>query len=530
VTLLYPVVPDGSTPPSDAELMLAVRAGDRHAYGTLYERHLAAARVHARQLTRSSADADDLVAEAFAKIFTILQAGHGPDNAFRAYLLATVRNGFYQRMRQDRRLELTDDMTRHDEGVPWSDPVEAELNSGLAARAFSALPARWQTVLWQSEVERLSAAEIGERLGLRPSAVAALAYRAREGLRQAYLQAHLAEHPDENCRPTVRRLGGWTRGKLAAGDAALVREHLDDCDRCRRLAAELADVNDGIRGLLVPLAVAGSYASSAVGAASVGVAASGPAVGGTVASGAAAGGGSVIGSALGWLLGAQAGPAVAVLTAVVVGGTAIAAGTGVLGSGQRAPTAATAAAGGSGRPVAPGDRPDRTDSWRAFSGKKGKPSPGKQPSGPPVSGKGLVVRPSGKQPSGPPVSGEGLVVRPSGKQPSGPPVGGESASVRPSGRQPSGALVSAESASVRPSGKQPSGTPVSGKSLIDKPSGTQPSGESGLGPGAKPLGTPPSGQPAQATADPTHSRTSNGAPIRVMDGKPESPPVRTPST
>jgi RNA polymerase sigma factor (sigma-70 family) len=288
---LHSVVPDDarSTLPSDAELILAVRAGDRHAYGTLYERHLAAARAHARQLTRSSADADDLVAEAFAKVFVVLQAGRGPDRAFRAYLMTTLRNGLYQRLRQDRRLDVTDDMARHDQGVPWSDPVEAELNSSLAARAFSTLPMRWQTVLWRSEVEGQSTAEIGEQLGLRPNAVAALAYRAREGLRRAYLQAHLTAHPDEACRPTVHRLGGWTRGKLPAGDAALVRRHLDDCGRCRHLATELADVNDGIRGLLAPLALAGTpaaYASAATGAASLGVMASGVAVGATVAPGA----------------------------------------------------------------------------------------------------------------------------------------------------------------------------------------------------------------------------------------------------
>ena len=56
----------------------------------------------------------------------MLRNGHGPDSAFRAYLLTVVRNGFYQRLRNDRRLEFTDDMDRHDQVVAWSDPVEAE--------------------------------------------------------------------------------------------------------------------------------------------------------------------------------------------------------------------------------------------------------------------------------------------------------------------------------------------------------------------------------------------------------------------
>jgi RNA polymerase sigma factor (sigma-70 family) len=344
MTLLDPTPgPHGPVSPTDAELIVAVRAGDRSAYGALYERHLAAARAHARRLTPSAADADDLVADAFAWVFSALRAGHGPRETFRAYLLTTVRNGLYQRARGSRRLELSDDMTRYDKGVPWSDPVEVELDSTLAARAFSALPARWQTVLWLAEVQRRSTADIGEQMGLLPSAVAALAYRAREGLRQAYLQAHVTDGPDEDCRPTVHRLGGWTRGRLAAGDAALVQEHLDGCDRCRRLAAELADVNGGLPGL-APLLVAAAASYSSAGAGALGMTASGA-------------GGAGTASLLGWLVGTHAGQAAAVLTAVLVGGTAVVSGLGVPGHGPHGSSPAAVSLTGSG-PV--GSRPLRS--------------------------------------------------------------------------------------------------------------------------------------------------------------------------
>jgi RNA polymerase sigma factor (sigma-70 family) len=443
VTLLHPVVPAGdrSTSPGDAELILAVRAGDRQAYGTLYERHLAAARAHARQLTRSPADADDLVAEAFAKVFTVLRAGRGPDHAFRAYLMTTLRHGLYERARQDRRLELTDDMARHDHGIPWSDPVEAELNSALAARAFSTLPERWQVVLWRSEVEGETTAEIGERLGLRPNAVAALAYRAREGLRQAYLQAHLTERPDEACRPTVRRLGGWTRGKLPAGDAVLVRQHLDDCGRCRHLAAELADVNDGIRGLLAPLVLAGTtagYASAAAGISVGGVAAVGPAT----ATG-AAGGGSAGGWALGWLLGTHAGQAAAVLAAVVVGGTVVAAGTGAIGVGHQGPASAAVTEAHPGQGAGPaGGLTERTGLRHTVPAMKGGPSSGKRPSGKSTKGSGST--PSPRQPGGKSPDGKSLSSKPSAKQSSGKSASG--ATTKPSKASSSQGSASAGSA------------------------------------------------------------------------------------
>ena len=63
---------------SDAELITAVREGDTSAYGVLYERHAAAARTVARQYVRSTADADDVVSDAFARTLSVLQGGGGP--------------------------------------------------------------------------------------------------------------------------------------------------------------------------------------------------------------------------------------------------------------------------------------------------------------------------------------------------------------------------------------------------------------------------------------------------------------------
>jgi RNA polymerase sigma factor (sigma-70 family) len=235
--------PGEPTEPSDAELIDAVRTGDIEAYGLLYQRHATAAAGLARQLARSRAEADDLVAEAFAKVLDVLRDGGGPDAAFRAYLLTTLRNTLYDRSRRDRKLEWSEDMTRHDPGVPWEDTAVAALETSLAARAFHRLPERWQTVLWHTEVERESPAEVAPLLGLTPNGVAALAYRARERLRQAYLQEHVAAGARREHRPAVDRLGAWTRGRLTGRARSGVEAHLRSCPDCRALARELADVN-----------------------------------------------------------------------------------------------------------------------------------------------------------------------------------------------------------------------------------------------------------------------------------------------
>ncbi len=237
------------TGPSDAELLAEVRAGRVEAYAELFRRHVGSARAHARQLTGCAAEADDLVAEAFTKVFSTLLGGGGPDAAFRAYLLTVLRHILYDRARQDRRVELSDDMTRHDPGVPWEDPAVAGLESTFAARAFTRLPERWRTVLWRTEVEQESPAEVARLLGLTPNGVSALAYRAREALRQAYLQEHVgAAGPGPGGhRATVDRLGAWARGGLSSRQRDQVDSHLATCPGCGALAAELAEVSGGLR-------------------------------------------------------------------------------------------------------------------------------------------------------------------------------------------------------------------------------------------------------------------------------------------
>jgi RNA polymerase sigma factor (sigma-70 family) len=279
-------------PLSDAELIEAVRGGTVQAYGSLYARHVRAAQNLALQLAKSSTDADDLVSDAFAKVLTSLRAGGGPDFAFRPYLLTTVRHTAYDMFRQQRRLELADDLeavpgVERVTSLPFRDTAVADLDRELITRAFAGLPERWQNVLWHTAIENRSPDELAPTFGLTPNGVAALAYRAREGLRKAYLQAHVPGNPAERCRAAVGKLGAWTRGGLSRRESAQLNAHLDDCDTCRAIATELADVNGALRGIVAPLvlgagtagylaatAKAGASASAATGPVLLGAAAS----------------------------------------------------------------------------------------------------------------------------------------------------------------------------------------------------------------------------------------------------------------
>ncbi|CAN5623596.1 N/A [soil metagenome] len=172
----------------DAELIDNTRAGDADAFGELYRRHFQAARVAAQALTHNRVDSDDVISEAFARVLRASRSGGGPDVSFRPYLVAAVRNVFYDGLRCNRE-SPRDDVSDHS-NIPVCDVVADGEGNAVARAALAALPERWQRVLWHTEVEGLSAAEIAPLLGLEPNGVAALAYRAREGLRQAYLRAN----------------------------------------------------------------------------------------------------------------------------------------------------------------------------------------------------------------------------------------------------------------------------------------------------------------------------------------------------
>ncbi len=247
--------------PSDAELLERVRADDSAAYGLLYERHEPAAKSLARYLTKSGHDADDVVSDAFARVLRAIKGGAGPTEAFRPYLLTAVRRTVWRKSEDAGHYRLAADEDEEEMlDVRMAVEPEDRTEEAIILRAFGELPERWQLVLWHTEIEGQPPAAVAPLLGLSPNATAALAVRAREGLRQAYLQAHLQARPAESCRFTVEHLGAYIRDGLGQRDTVKVEEHLDDCESCGKLRSDLGSLNKVLRGVVGP-AVLGTAAA-----------------------------------------------------------------------------------------------------------------------------------------------------------------------------------------------------------------------------------------------------------------------------
>ncbi|MEU0954809.1 sigma-70 family RNA polymerase sigma factor [Streptomyces niveus] len=296
-------------PTSDAELIQRMRDGDDAAYEELYRRHSVAVLRYARTCCRDAHTADDLTAEVFARTLQAVRGGAGPEQAVRAYLLTTVRRVAAAWTKTAKREQLVDDFavfaaqsTRSAE-VSDDDTLELgadvramhEAERSLAMQAFRSLPERWQAVLWHTTVEEESPSEVAPLFGLTANATAVLASRAREGLKQAYLQAHVntAVASAGDCARYADRLGAYARGGLRIRAERGLRKHLDECAKCRIVAGELAHVNAGIPAVL-PIAVIGWFAAG-YSLKAAGVVAGGAA--GAAGAGAAAAAGGASGSA-----------------------------------------------------------------------------------------------------------------------------------------------------------------------------------------------------------------------------------------
>ncbi|PJJ71170.1 RNA polymerase sigma factor (sigma-70 family) [Diaminobutyricimonas aerilata] len=242
---------------SDQVLVAQARGGNTRAYAELWRRHHRAGFHVARRFT--SIDADDLVSEAFARILKRIQAGGGPTGAFRPYLYTTIRNlaSTWGAARREIAVDEFDDLEEAFENTV--DPAMQALDRTLVARAFRALPDRWQTVLWYTEVEGMDPHEVAPLLGISANGVAALGYRAREGLRRAWLQAHIADAAlAGECAWASARMGDHARSGLSRRDAARFDAHVAECKNCTRLSEEVRHVGADLGLVLLPLLLGGT--------------------------------------------------------------------------------------------------------------------------------------------------------------------------------------------------------------------------------------------------------------------------------
>ncbi|MDJ1138551.1 sigma-70 family RNA polymerase sigma factor, partial [Streptomyces iconiensis] len=262
---------------SDAVLITRMRDGDAEAYDALYRRHAEPVRRYARTCCRDGHTAEDLTNEVFARTLQAVRGGKGPETSVRAYLLTSVRHVAAAWARTRQREQLVDDFAvfvqsaasasaaTDEETLDLGADVRAmqEAEQTLVVQAFKSLSEYDRTVLWHTAVEGAKPQDVAPLLGKSKGATATAAHRARENLKQAYLQAHVsqARTAGGDCARFADRLGAYTRGGLRMRAERGLAQHLEECPECSKAALEVRDLNEHIR-VLVPVALIGWFATA----------------------------------------------------------------------------------------------------------------------------------------------------------------------------------------------------------------------------------------------------------------------------
>jgi len=159
----------------EADLVVAARAGDREAFGRLYERF--GPMVHGVLLARVPfGEVDDIVQDVFLAAFQRLPTLRAP-SAFGPWLAAIARNraaDYHRRLPVE---PLADDIAAAD------DRPRAEARAVLAV--IQSLPAAYRETLVLRLVEGMTGQEIADRTGLTPGSVRVNLHRGMKQLREA---------------------------------------------------------------------------------------------------------------------------------------------------------------------------------------------------------------------------------------------------------------------------------------------------------------------------------------------------------
>jgi RNA polymerase sigma factor (sigma-70 family) len=152
--------------------------------------HLDAAFRLARWLTGNTADAEDVVQDAYLRAFRYLDTFRG-DN-FRVWLLTIVRHSFLDWLKDNRSGQRIFQPAPVD--MEWTDPnpnAEAMLldrvDSETLGRLVGQLPAEYREVLILREIEDLSYKDIAVVTGIPAGTVMSRLSRARLALRKAWM-------------------------------------------------------------------------------------------------------------------------------------------------------------------------------------------------------------------------------------------------------------------------------------------------------------------------------------------------------
>jgi len=171
---------------TDEDVISRVRSGDIRSYEVLAIRYHRPLRQVARRLLRSEADAEDALQGAHLRALTHIDQYGGRAGYFRWMYSIVVNEALTQIRKRRRFVEIGDANARSLFSVAHTPEQHAiEQNAeDILERAVKSLPSVYQPVFRFREMEGLTTAETGQRLGLTAGCVKSRLFRAKKMVRQ----------------------------------------------------------------------------------------------------------------------------------------------------------------------------------------------------------------------------------------------------------------------------------------------------------------------------------------------------------
>jgi RNA polymerase sigma factor (sigma-70 family) len=226
---------------SDGDLARAAAAGERVAFGRIYDRY--ADRLHdfCIGMVREREAAADCVQEVFCTAAVQLTKLRDPDK-LRPWLYAIARNEALRFIRQRRRESASDDLPEVQSWEAGPDTLAARTElADLIAAAAGGLSERDRAVLELSYRCGLDGPELAEALGVSVGNATKLASRLRETVERslgALLVARRAQRNPQECSELSAILANWD-GRFSVLMRKRIARHIDSCGTCERNRRDL---------------------------------------------------------------------------------------------------------------------------------------------------------------------------------------------------------------------------------------------------------------------------------------------------
>lgn len=170
--------------PSDEALLRGVRSGDRAAFGTLLDRHLAGIQAYAFRMTDNRADAEDIAQETFLRVWSRAKTFRPGRVRVSTWLYRIAHNLCVDAFRRRREVVEDGPDTLADERFSGLSGSIAEERRAAVRAAVAELPERQRAALVLCQLQGWSNKDAAVVLEVSVDALESLVARARRGLRK----------------------------------------------------------------------------------------------------------------------------------------------------------------------------------------------------------------------------------------------------------------------------------------------------------------------------------------------------------